>query len=87
MKLTIEDYLNKLTNKDYIKLIKRRIPNYDDNIIVGICKIKHNTYISVSFYFEEINEFPEILYTHIYVSELEEYFKGKCILCGGYVEE
>lgn len=77
---TIHDSLLLLSDEDYINLIKKRIPAVDNDIkvvSVGVTVDKSNAFIDVPFYFELGLKFPEVLYTHFYHSEINDYLNNK----------
>ena len=72
---SLYELIEDLTEKDYVKLIKRRIPvcNEEIKIVKQGLKVVSDAFIDVPFYFELGLKFPEVLYTHFYHSELLEY--------------
>lgn len=77
---TIHDLLALLSYDDYVNLIKKRIPVVDSEIKiveVGVKVHKSNAFIDVPFYFELGLKFPEVLYTHFYHSEINNYLDNK----------
>lgn len=56
------------------KLIKKRLPgSVKENIYIVGTKIENLNFTNVAFYFEQDEKLPEIFYTHIYVTEINQY--------------
>lgn len=74
--MEIYDYLYDLTSEDYAELIKRRLPDETRHREIKVVhrSVEYDAYINVSFYFDGVQNPPEVFYTHFYFPELEKYW-------------
>lgn len=72
--MNIYECMELLEEEDVKKLIKKRLPeSIKENIYIVGTEIENSNFTNVAFYFEQDRKLPEILYTHIYVTEINQY--------------
>lgn len=75
----IEDCIEVLEDYDFIGIIKERLPASISNEEIKIVNtnIDNINFVNVAFYFEKTCDLPQIMYTHIYTTELIKYIASK----------
>lgn len=72
--MNIYECMELLEEDDVKKLIKKRLPrSVKENVYIVCTEIENLNFTNVAFYFEQDGRLPEIFYTHIYVTEINQY--------------
>lgn len=72
--MNIYKCMEHLEENDVKKLIKKRLPgSVKENVFIVGTEIENSNFTNVAFYFEQNGKLPEIFYTHIYVTEINQY--------------